>query len=252
MQYKNKVFRTKDNVVFTRIAEPEVADFSGNYITVIKDKAVAVVDGVEVPMPEILINECGVEYHFVENFYEFGKKIARKNGLWKAHKQTPVRVFPNVQPGEKVTTVIDGFVEHEVDLQEGFVVIQNIKKGEFYTIHKDEQARKYTFSHKEFDFEVWLPKAETISDWAYSDLNVFGALWGGFEFIVTPMINISNPEDSYACNYYEWWGTDELIPGYKVVGFFRACGTKFYEPPCGEPVKVADANFEPPKVLVAC
>jgi len=246
---KNKIFRTKDNVVFTRISVAEAATFTGNYITVYNNKAIAVIDGKEVTMPEILINECGVEYYFVENFYEYGKKMARKNGLWKAHKQTPVRIFPNVKPGETVTTVIDGFVEHEVDLKEGFVVIQNIKKGEFYTIHKDELARKYTFSHKEFDFEIWLPKAETISDWVYSDLNVFGALWGGFEFIVTPMINISNPNDSYACNYYEWWGTDELIPGYKVVGYFRACGTKFYELPCGKAVKVANALFEPPKVL---
>lgn len=45
MENFNKVFRTADNVIFTRINTKEAETFAGNYITVIDGKAVAVVDG---------------------------------------------------------------------------------------------------------------------------------------------------------------------------------------------------------------
>ena len=62
MENFNKVFRTADNVIFTRINAKEAETFSGNYITVIDGKAVAVVDGKEVEMPKSLFNEIGVQY----------------------------------------------------------------------------------------------------------------------------------------------------------------------------------------------
>ena len=68
----NKIFRTVDNTVFTKIAAKDVENFKGNYITVINNKPVAVVDGQEVSFPQVLINEIGVEYRFVD-FYQHGK-----------------------------------------------------------------------------------------------------------------------------------------------------------------------------------
>ncbi|MBQ8677473.1 MAG: hypothetical protein IJ529_05970 [Alphaproteobacteria bacterium] len=224
--------------------------FKGNYITVINNKAIAVVDGQEVPMPSVLFNEIGVGYYFVD-FYEHGTKMAKKHGIYYAVKQEPIRVWKNVKPGECIKTVIDGYEEHQVQLDENSVAAQNVVKNEFYAIPKKVLAEKYKFDHSEFDYDLYIPKSDAVSQWAYSDVNVFGVLWGGFEFLTTPMINITKEDDCYGCNYIVWWGNDGRLSSYKVVGYFRACGTLFYEQPMAIPVAALEATFEPPKMLIA-
>ncbi len=244
----NKIFRTVDNTVFTKIAAKDVENFKGNYITVINNKPVAVVDGQEVSFPQVLINEIGVEYRFVD-FYQHGKEMAKKHGVFYAQKQENVRVWPNIKPGEILKTVIDGFEEHRVELKEGFVAIQNTVKNEFYSISAEELEARYEFVRHEFDYELYKPKAGVVSEWAYSDINVFGVLWGGLEFLTTPMINITNPNDCYGCNYTVWWGNDGRLASYKVVRFVRGCKTVFYEGNSAQPTDMAKATFQPPKAL---
>jgi hypothetical protein len=77
MNAMNKNFRTAENVVFTKVNEKDVQP-TGNFITVRNGKAVALMDGKEVPMPEVLYNEIGVDYHFISSFYEHAKKNGKK------------------------------------------------------------------------------------------------------------------------------------------------------------------------------
>ncbi len=244
----NKVFRDAEGTIFTKIGASEVAKFNGNYITVVDNKIVAVVDGNQVATPEVLYNEIGVEYHLVD-FYAHGVKMAKKHGVYFAVKQEPIRVWKNVKPGEALRTVIDGYEEHSVVLDDESVAAQNVVKNEFYAIPKKVLAEKYRFDHSEFDYDLYVPKSDAVSQWVYSDINVFGVLWGGIEFLTTPMINISNPNDCYGCNYVVWWGNDGRLSSYRVLGFFRACGTKFYDAYCGDPQSVALSQFQPPKAL---
>lgn len=246
----NKNFRNKENVVFTRISADEIDSFKGNFISVVNGKAIAVCDGNEIPMPSVLYNEIGVDYHFVD-YTEHGLKMAKKHGVYKARKQEPIRVWWNVKQGEAIKTVIDGYEEHSVKLTEGKVAIQNVVKNEFYAIDINILEQKYQKSHEEFDYELWVPKADAVSDWVYSDVNTYGVLWGGFEFLTTPMINITDINDVYGCNYIVWWGNDGRLSSYLVLGYFRACGKKFYPQPMGGPISVTEASFEPPRVIVA-
>lgn len=250
MKNFNQVFRNEEGTVFTKINANQVESIQGNYIAVIDNKPVAVVDGKEVDFPKILINEIGVKYQFVD-FYEHGVAMAKKHGVYFAVKQEPIRVWKDVKPGDTLKTVIDGYEEHRVILDENSVAAQNVIKNEFYAIPKNVLEAKYRYDHSEFDYDLYVPKSDAVSQWAYSDVNVFGILWGGFEFLTTPMINITDPNDCYGCNYIVWWGNDGRLSSYKVLGYFRACGTKYYElsSPC--PLNVAEATFEPPKML-AC
>ena len=129
----NKVFRSADGTVFTKLQANDISGFSGNYITVVDNKPIAVVDGKKVPMPAVLFNEIGVQYVFVD-FYEHGRKMAKKHGIYSAVKQEAIRVWSNVKPGEKLKTVIDGYEEHEVVIDENSVAAQNVIKNEFYAI----------------------------------------------------------------------------------------------------------------------
>ena len=244
----NKVFRDQNNTVYNKIAAKDAATFKGNYITVINNRAVAIVNGKEVPFPQVLINEIGVEYRFVD-FYQHGKEMAKKHGVFYAQKQENIRVWSSIKPGEKLQTVIDGYEEHCVELDENSVAAQNTVKNEFYAIPKAVLAEKYEFVRHEFDYDLYKPKAGVVSEWAYSDTNVFGVLWGGLEFLTTPMINISNPDDCYGCNYIVWWGNDGRLASYKVVRFVRGCKTVFYEGNSAQPTDMAKATFQPPKAL---
>ena len=246
MQSMNHTFRTTENVLFVKVNEKDVKE-TGNFITVKNNKAIALMDGKEVPMPEVLYNEIGVDYHFVD-FYKHGQKMAKKHGVYVAVKQEPIRVWWNVKPGETIKTVIDGYEEHSVELDDTKVAVQNVVKNEFYAMPKEVLEKKYRFDHSEFDFDLYVPKSDATSSWVYSDVNVFGVLWGGLEFLTTPMINIDE-NDCYGCNYVVWWGNDGRLSSYKVLGFFRACGQKFYERPMAEPKTVQEATFQPPKEL---
>lgn len=246
----NKVFRTVENVVFSRINPSEADGFRGNYITVIDGRPVAVVAGQEVPMPRSLINEIGVEYLFVD-YAAHAQKMQRKHGVYVARKQEVIRVWKNIRPGEVIKTIIDGYTEHEIELDDTKVAAQNVVKNEFYAIPKTVLAEKYDFSHTEFDYDVYVPKANVVSYWVYSDVNVFGVLWGGLEFLTTPMINITNPDDVYGCNYIVWWGNDGRLSSYVVLGYFRACERRYYPDPVGDPVSVVSAPFTPPRLTCA-
>lgn len=270
----NKIFRDANNNVFNRVNAAEIAACEGNFISVVskahyqallkgedfpqeviaskedkKTEAICRLDGEFVAMPKVLYNEIGVDYHFV-SYKEHGLKMAKKHGVFTAVKQESIRVWKNVKPGEKLQSVIDGFVEHEVVLEEGFFAAQNILKGEFYGISAAVLEEKYEFVESQFDFDVYKPKADAVSQWVYSDSNVYGVLWGGLEFLTTPMINITNENDVYGCNYQVFWGWDGKLASYKVLGYFRGCGTQFYEGYSGEPKKVSMTTFQPPRVLV--
>ncbi|MBO5441626.1 MAG: hypothetical protein J6A09_03580 [Alphaproteobacteria bacterium] len=250
MEKLNLMFRSSEGTVFAKISADEAkSGFQGNYITVIDNKVVAVADGKEVPVPEILYNEIGVGYLFVD-FYKHALKMAKKHGVYYAVKQEPIRVWKNVLPGEAIHTVIDGFEEHRVELDENSVAAQNVIKNEFYAIPKSVLAEKYRFDHSEFDYDVYVPKSDVYSEWVYSDVNVFGVLWGGLEFLTTPMINITKPDDCYGCNYVVWWGNDGRLASYKVLKYFRGCGKVYYPESVGEPVSVSESSPEPPKVLI--
>lgn len=244
---KNHIFKTSENTIFTKVNEKDVLE-KGNFITVRNGRATALMDGVEVPMPELLFNEIGVGYYFVD-FYQHGKKMAKKHGVYVAVKQEPIRVWWGVKPGETIKTVIDGYEEHSVELDDIKVAVQNVIKNEFYAMPKEVLEKKYKFDHHEFDYDLYVPKSDTVSSWVYSDVNVFGVLWGGLEFLTTPMINITDENDCYGCNYIVWWGNDGRLSSYKVLGYFCACGQKFYECPLAEPKSVSEATFQPPKEL---
>ena len=92
-------------------------------------------------MPAVLFNEIGVQYVFVD-FYEHGRKMAKKHGIYSAVKQEAIRVWSNVKPGEKLKTVIDGYEEHEVVIDENSVAAQNVIKNEFYAIPRTVLAAK--------------------------------------------------------------------------------------------------------------
>ena len=253
MNAMNNIFRDENNVVYAKVSVDKVNN-EGNFITVVKengkDVAAAFVKGQRVPFPAKLMNEIGVVYHFVD-FYQHGLKMAKKHGVYRAAKQEAIRVWRNVMPGEPVKTVIDGYEEHSVELPEGSFAAQNVVKNEFYAIPGEVLAEKYEFVRSEFDYDLYQPKAGVTSEWVYSDVNVVGVLWGGLEFLTTPMINITNPEDCYGCNYIVFWGNDGRMASYKVVGYFCADKVKYYALDPMVAVGVADAEFNPPKALFA-
>lgn len=213
-------------------------------------EAAAFIKGQRVAFPEKLMNEIGVTYVFVD-FYEHGRKMAKKHGVYRAAKQEAIRVWRNVMPGEKIKTVIDGYIEHEVDLPEGSFAAQNIVKNEFYAIPAKVLEEKYEFVRSEFDYDLFQPKAGVTSEWVYSDVNCVGVLWGGLEFLTTPMINITEPKDCYGCNYIVFWGNDGRLASYKVVGYYCADKVKYYALDPMVAVGVAEAEFNPPKALFA-
>ena len=248
----NEVFHTENGIVLFVATSKNEADFAGkNYLINRNNKVVAVIDDEEVEAPEVLFNEVGVAYTVVNDLYAFATKRAKKNGVYKAVKQEPIRIWRNIKPGDVLKTVVDGFQEHVIELTEDQLAAQNIIKGEFYGISKAVLEERYTFARHEADYDVYEPREDKPTDWVYCDMNICCPLWGGIEFITTPMINITNPSDCYACNFIVWWGNDGRLASYKVLQFIRGCGTVFFERQQDVIIPMAKAPFNPPKELIA-
>lgn len=246
----NNFFYTLEGVSFLVINAKDEEKFTGkNYLVNKEGRISAFENGNLVETPEILYNEVGVAYRVVQNLYAFAKAKARKNGVYQAVKQEPIRIWKDIKPGMVIRSIIDGYQEHAVELTDQQLAAQNVIKGEYYGISKQVLAERYKFVRHEGDYDLYEPRADKPTDWVYCDENICCPLWGGIEFITTPMINVSNPTDCYACNFVVWWGNDGRLNSYKVLRYIRGCGTVYYEQHNDVPNPVADAAFVPPCLL---
>jgi len=179
---------------------------------------VAYFKGKEVKMPRVLLNECGIPFHVVDDLVAYGAVCDRAKGHLKAQKIACVYLLPS-KPGDVIATVVNGVQEHTTVIENGEVKVQN-PGGESYKM-KDKKLRKsYEYAETTAEgYELWKPKNE-LKTWVKSEVNIICILWGGFEVLVTPLICIDDPDDTYGCNYQVFYGSDTMEPTYQVRQVF--------------------------------
>ena len=183
-----------------------------------KYKPVAYYKGKVVTTPKVLTNECGISYYVVEDLVSYGEVCKRSTGWVDAQKIACVYLLPS-KVGEEIETVVNGVKEHSTVIEEGDVKVQN-PGGEAYKMEKAKFLKNYEYDHTTDEgFELWKPKPG-VKSWVRSEVNIICILWGGFEVLVTPMICISDPQDTYGCNYAVFYGNDILEPTYQVRKVF--------------------------------
>ncbi|MBQ7285253.1 MAG: hypothetical protein IJW72_03265 [Alphaproteobacteria bacterium] len=244
----NKVFTDKEQRSFRWVNPDEVTN-EGGFITNIDGKVVAFMNGERVRVPKVLYNEVGRPYYYISNLKELGEKMARKHGVWKCSKNQPIRVYKVVTEAD-IKSIINGVQEAAgLTVTEDTCLVQNIIGGEFYVQTKEYLNENYSLVRSEGICDVYEYTGD-IQEWTYCEINIFAALWGGIQFLATPMLRIDNPKDVYGCNYIRFWGDDQTVGTHVVLAFFRACGTQFFSAPLAMPVGVHKATFDPPKSLL--
>lgn len=166
----------------------------------------AIFNGQKVDMPKVLTNEFGVSYKLIE-FKNFGLACRNLFGYVEAKKVEPVYLISE-EVGTKVSSVPNGVNEHAAVLKEGEVLVQNAYHGERYKQKRTKLEKGY-LPTDEFvcGYQVWRPK-EVIQQWAITDENIVGPLWGSFEFLAKAAVNITDHNDVYGCNYDVFAGND--------------------------------------------
>ena len=258
----NQNFHTSDGVMFCYFdyAKAEKDGMSkteiqqelakGNFITNISGKVKAFVRGEEIQVPAVLYNEVETPYYYIANLKEFADRMARKHGVYKATKNADIRVY-HVTTDEDIKSVLNGVNEAMgLHIDENSVLVQNVIGGEYYVQQKSYLAENYTLATKCGVYDVYKFSGD-VQEWTFCEVNIFAALWDGIQFLATPMLRIDNPKDVYGCNYYRFWGDDSKFGTHKIVGFYRACGTQFFETPFSLAIGAAHAPFTPPKALAA-
>lgn len=179
---------------------------------------VAYMNGEVVKTPRVLVNECGVSYHLVDDLVAYGEVCKRAKGYMLAQKVACVYLLPS-KPGDKIATVVNGVQEHTTVIEEGEVKVQN-PGGEAYKMKEAKLCKLYEYAETTAEgYELWKPKPE-LQAWVKSEVNIICILWGGFEVLVTPLININNPKDTYGCNYQVFYGTDIMEGTHQVRKMF--------------------------------
>ena len=258
----NQNFHTSDGVMFCYFdlakakkdgkSEAEISQElgEGNFITNIGGKIKAFVAGEETSVPAVLYNEVETPYYYIANLKEFADRMARKHGVYKATKNADIRVF-HVATDEDIKSVLNGVNEAMgLHVDANSVLVQNIIGGEFYVQQKDYLKENYTLATKCGMYDVYTFTGG-VQEWTFCEINIFAALWDGIQFLATPMLRIDNPKDVYGCNYSRFWGDDKTFGTHKVLGFFRACGTQYFETAFSLAIGAANAPFTPPKALAA-
>lgn len=180
--------------------------------------AEAWIDGEQVSFPQTLWNEMGVAYKFVD-YATYGEICKRTHGYYQAQKVEPVYLL-DTQAGEAVQAVINGIKEHDTFMEEGEVKVQNMYHGETYKMKVAKLMKLYEYVETTSEgIQVWKPKP-ALQNWTFTNENIFGILWGGFEFLAKAMINITDPSDVYGCNYDVFNGNDLAQGSHKKLRLF--------------------------------
>ncbi len=209
----NNVFTDENGTCFIRAKEDNEASVRAKakaagcaYIIARETGAEAWMDGKQISFPTTLWNEMGVAYHFVD-FKTYGYICKETHGYYMARKVEPIYLL-NAKEGEAVQAVVNGVKEHETVLKKGEVKVQNMYHGETYKMKLKNLFRLYTYSETTPEgIQIWKPKDEEQM-WTFTKENIFGILWGGFEFLAKAMINITDHDDIYGCNFEVFNGTD--------------------------------------------
>ncbi len=180
--------------------------------------AEAWVNGEQVTFPAELTNEMGVTYKFVD-YAKYAEICKRVNGYCTASKVEPV-ILLDIKAGERIQAVVNGVREHDTILEAGMVAVQNMYHGESYSMKVEKLMANYELDYvRENGMQVWKPKF-AVQTWTWTSENVFGTLWGGFEFLAKAMINFTDPGDVYGCNYDVFNGNDLANGSHKKLAIF--------------------------------
>ncbi len=226
----NNVFSDEDGVSYLRAHEKNEAEIKAKaeaagcgYIIARKYPdgtyvAEAWKDGEQVSFPQTLWNEMGVAYKFVD-YATYGEICKRTHGYYLAQKIEPVYLL-DTQAGEAVQAVINGVKEHDTFMEEGEVKVQNMYHGETYKMKVSKLTKLYEYAETTSEgIQVWKPKF-ALQSWTFTNENIFGILWGGFEFLAKAMINITDPNDIYGCNFEVFNGNDLAQGSHKKMKLF--------------------------------
>ena len=211
----NKIFTDCSGVSFIRAhekTETEVAEkafIAGcGYIIARKqpDKsfiAEAFMNGQQVDFPAVLTNEMGVSYTFVD-YAKYGEVCKATYGYCTAKKVEGVYLV-KAKVGASIEAVLNGVSEHETYLEEDEVMVQNMYHGESYKMTVVNLKENYFYETSTPEgIEVWQPKG-IVQEWTFTNENIFGVLWGGFEFLAKAAINLNK---AYGCNFEVFHGND--------------------------------------------
>lgn len=175
-------------------------------------------NGEQVSFPQTLWNEMGVAYKFVD-YATYGEICKRTHGYYLAQKVEPVYLL-DTQVGEAVQAVINGVKEHDTFMEEGEVKVQNMYHGETYKMKLPKLLKQYEYVETTSEgIQIWKPK-DALQTWTFTNENIFGILWGGFEFLAKAMINLTDPDDVYGCNYEVFNGNDLAQGSHKKLKLF--------------------------------
>lgn len=193
-----------------------------------KDVPKAVFNGKEVPVPTVVLNECGVKYHIISDLASYAEVCKRTYGYMKAQKVACVYLLPS-KPGDVITTIVNGVQEHTTIIEDGEVKVQN-PGGEAYKMKEAKLRKLYEYIDTTPEgYELWRPKTE-LQMWVKSPINIICPLWGGFEVLVTPLININDPSDIYGCNYIVFYGCDTCEGTHQVRQVFLPVNPVTHQP----------------------
>lgn len=181
-------------------------------------KAEAYYAGQLIDFPQTLWNELGVAYKFVD-YAKYGEICKRVHGYYLAKKVEPIYVL-DAKAGDYVKAVLNGVKEHETFVEEGETVVQNAYHGETYKMKLKKLKKLYVYAETTAEgYQLWKPKEE-IQTWTFTSENIFGILWGGFEFLAKAMINLTDPSDVYGCNYTVFNGDDTANGSHQKLKLF--------------------------------
>jgi len=251
----NLQFHTAEGIYFDRVDVKEV-DNNGNYIANVDGVIKCFINGEEVPVPDVIINEKGTKYRHIKSeneLYLFAKRLAEINGVHVCRKRSGgarIRVWFDSVVGEKVDSILNRAKEADGHVMEGGVTVQNLNGGEKYPQTREYLEDNYTFIEWEEEGTAIYESKGKPTMWVFCEENIFYPKWGGIDIYATPMIRMDNPNDVYGCNYIRFWGDDINLGTYEEIGIFTSGRKEFYDSVWATPVGYKDASFEPPKELL--
>ena len=176
----------------------------------------------EVEVPRILYNEKNRRFTVGVNYKAMAYDKMRKDGTASvAIKNALKPVYARkAETDEFIMAHTNGAYEANEVANEGEWIVEYVSGGGSWAVKPEEFVKRYEFySVDEKGRAIFIAK-ENRSVWVHLFGDFLGCMpqWGDSMVAMSnPQVNITNPDDVYACSYIEFYGKEDMDGSYIVV-----------------------------------
>lgn len=175
-----------------------------------------------VAVPKVLYNENNRRFQVGVNFKALAYAKMKREGVASIAVKNSLRLvrIRKAETGEFIMAHTFGAYEAQQIAKEDSYSVEYVEGNGHWEVSGEEVAKRYEFYSVDEEGRGIFIATEARYVWVHLWGDFIGCIpqWGDSMVAMSnPQVNITNPDDVYACSYIEFYGTENIPGGYIIV-----------------------------------